>query len=62
MEPVPHPQFPRPDVALLDYPMQDGVLRIRARAALAGYVLAEMECRLFRRSFPTGAGISFVAK
>ena len=39
MELVPHPQFTSPDVALLDYPMPGGVLRIRARAALAGYVL-----------------------
>lgn len=39
MEIVPHPDFPRPELAELDYPMADGVLRIRARAALAGYVL-----------------------
>lgn len=39
MEVVPHPDFPRPELAALDYPMTDGVLRIRAKAALAGYVL-----------------------
>ena len=39
MELVPHPDFPRPELAALDYPMTDGVLRIRAKAALAGYVL-----------------------
>lgn len=39
MEVVPHPDFPRSELAALDYPMMDGVLRIRARAALAGYVL-----------------------
>lgn len=39
MEVVPHPDFPRPELAELDYPMMDGVLHIRARAALAGYVL-----------------------
>lgn len=39
MEVVPHPDSPRPEVAALDYRMTDGVLRIRARAALAGYVL-----------------------
>lgn len=39
MEVVPHPDFPRPELAALDYPMADGVLRIRAKAALAGYVL-----------------------
>lgn len=39
LELVPHPCGPRPDVSALDYSMVDGVLRIRARAALAGYVL-----------------------
>lgn len=39
MEIVPHPDFPRPELAALDYPMKEGVLRIRAKAALAGYVL-----------------------
>jgi hypothetical protein len=28
-----------PELAALDFPMTDGVLRVRARAALAGYVL-----------------------
>ena len=36
---VPHPDGPRPDVSALDYPMEDGVLRLRVRAALAGYLL-----------------------
>lgn len=39
MEIVPHPDFPRPELAVLDYPMTGGVLRICAKAALAGYVL-----------------------
>lgn len=39
MELIPHPEFARPELAALDYPMADSVLRIRARAALAGYVL-----------------------
>ncbi len=39
MEIVSHPDFPRPELAALDYPMTDGILRIRAKAALAGYVL-----------------------
>jgi len=39
MELVPHPDFPRPELATLDYPMIEGVLRIQAKAALAGYVL-----------------------
>lgn len=39
LELVPHPDAPRPEIATLDYPMEDNVLRLRARAALAGYVL-----------------------
>lgn len=39
MELVPHPDFPRPEVADLDYPMTGGVLRSRVKAALAGYIL-----------------------
>ena len=39
LEVVPHPDSLRPEIAVLDYPMEDGVLRLRARAALAGYVL-----------------------
>lgn len=39
LELVPHPDGPRPEIAALDYPMEDGVLRLRVRAALAGYVL-----------------------
>lgn len=39
MEIVPHPDFPRSELVALDYPMKDGVLLIRAKAALAGYVL-----------------------
>lgn len=36
---VAHPNGERPEVAALDYPMENGVLRLRVRAALAGYVL-----------------------
>jgi predicted DNA-binding transcriptional regulator YafY len=36
---VPHPDQPRPEVTLMDYDMSDGVLRLRLRAALAGYAL-----------------------
>lgn len=39
LELVAHPDSERPELAALDYPMADGVLRIRARAALAGYVM-----------------------
>jgi len=36
---VPHPDQPRPEVTELDYGMRDGVLRIKLRAATAGYIL-----------------------
>lgn len=36
---VSHPDAPCPEVSSLDYPMEDGVLRLRTRAALAGYIL-----------------------
>ena len=36
---VPHPDGPRPEISALDYPMENGFLRLRARAALAGYIL-----------------------
>ena len=39
LELVPHPDGPRPEISALDYPMEDGVLRLHVRAALAGYVL-----------------------
>jgi hypothetical protein len=39
LELVSHPDGPRPDISALDYPMEDGVLRMRSRAALVGYVL-----------------------
>jgi hypothetical protein len=40
LELVPHPQHPRPEVVLMDYPFpDDGVLRVRVRAANAGYML-----------------------
>lgn len=39
LELVAHPNSERPELAALDYPMVDGVLRVRARAALAGYVM-----------------------
>ncbi|TYC60886.1 WYL domain-containing transcriptional regulator [Zoogloea oleivorans] len=36
---VPHPDQPRPDITLMDYDMLGGVLRLKLRAALAGYAL-----------------------
>lgn len=38
---VPHPDFKSRDVVLMDYPMVDGVLRVRVRAANAGYMLQQ---------------------
>lgn len=39
LELVPHPAHQRPEVIALDYDMTDGVLRVKARAANAGYML-----------------------
>ena len=40
LELVPHPQHTRPEVVRMDYPFpEDGVLRVRVRAANAGYML-----------------------
>ena len=39
LELVPHPEHPRPEVVLMDYDMPDGVLRVKVRAANAGYML-----------------------
>lgn len=39
LELVPHPDQPRPEITEMDYGMQDGVLRIKLRAATAGYTL-----------------------
>lgn len=39
MEVVPHPGVRSPQAVEADYSMEDGVLKLRARAALAGYVL-----------------------
>lgn len=39
LELVPHPSHPRPEAVQMDYDMPDGVLRVKARAAHAGYLL-----------------------
>lgn len=39
LELVPHPAHPRPEVVMMDYEMPDGVLRVKVRAANAGYML-----------------------
>lgn len=36
---VPHPSISRPEIVEMDYAMQAGALRIRVRAAVAGYML-----------------------
>ncbi|MFN9476506.1 helix-turn-helix transcriptional regulator [Acidovorax sp.] len=40
LELVPHPAHPRPEVVLMDYPFDEhGVMRLKVRAANAGYML-----------------------
>lgn len=39
MEIVPHPNLKHPETIELDYAMQDSVLKVNVRAAVAGYVL-----------------------
>jgi Predicted transcriptional regulator len=39
LELVPHPDQDRPEITKMDYNMRDGVLRIKLRAATAGYTL-----------------------
>lgn len=39
LELVPHPDQPRPEITQLDYGMRDGALKMKLRAATAGYVL-----------------------
>ena len=39
LELVPHPDQPRPEITEMDYSMRDGVLRMKLRAATAGYIL-----------------------
>ncbi len=39
LELVPHPDQPRPEITEMDYGMRDGVLRMKLRAAVAGYTL-----------------------
>jgi len=36
---VAHPKLPHPETIEMDYAMQDGVLKVNVRAAVAGYVL-----------------------
>lgn len=36
---VPHPSHKRPEIVAMDYPMVDGVLKVKVRASNAGYML-----------------------
>lgn len=39
LELVPHPVQPRPEITEMDYAMQGGILKVKLRAATAGYIL-----------------------
>lgn len=41
LELVPHPDQPRPEITEMDYSMNGGVLRVKLRAATAGYILRQ---------------------
>ncbi len=41
LELVPHPAQPRPEIVARDFGIKDGVLSLRLRAAIAGYVLQQ---------------------
>ena len=41
LELVPHPDQPRPEITEMDYRMDGGVLRMKLRAATAGYILRQ---------------------
>jgi hypothetical protein len=41
VELVAHPDAPRPEIAEMDYAMTDGVLKMKLRAATAGYILRQ---------------------
>lgn len=41
LELVPHPDQPRPEITVMDYKMEAGSLRMKLRAATAGYILRQ---------------------
>lgn len=41
LELVPHPDQPRPEITEMDYSMDSGILRMKLRAATAGYILRQ---------------------
>ncbi len=40
---MPHPDRPHPDITERDYGMVDGVLHLKLRAAMTGYVLRQWQ-------------------
>lgn len=71
LELVPHPDQDAPEITALDFGMVDGVLRIRVRAATAGYMLRrwsvdcssghtlqDVSSRLWLRNHPILYGVS----
>jgi hypothetical protein len=71
LELVPHPKEPCKDIIAMDYPMSNGVLNVRVRAALASYLLRQWlvdcsldhsltgpEYRLWLRNTPTLYGVA----
>jgi hypothetical protein len=42
LELVPHPDQPHPEITEMDYGMEGGVLRVKLRAATAGYILRKL--------------------
>ena len=47
---VPHPRFERPEVIKMDYGMVGGSIRMRVRAAVAGYMLLRWSVEIGRAS------------
>jgi hypothetical protein len=71
LELVPHPKEAHPEIIAMDYPMANGVLKVRVRAALASYLLRQWlvdcsmdhsltgpEYRLWLRNTPILYGVS----
>jgi predicted DNA-binding transcriptional regulator YafY len=51
LELVPHPKRPHPETSVFEYQMEDGVMKLRLRAAVAGYFLRRwnVDCSLDHR-------------
>lgn len=62
LELAPHPEHPGPELACMDYGITDGVLKVRVRAATAGYMLRRwsVDCsphRLRGLEYALGLGV-----